>query len=285
MLDLETFKLRAKNLYPPSSLERKEIVLRLYDRFLKNKGLQPNLESLNLWLDDLLQHGLSNSTLTVYTYDVLSYFEIMMLDVDDKKLKLLKKRLPPQKIGEVDFLTDEEIAKLIEATPSPTRKLIYILCYTYARRLGEVLNLTRQDVNFENNTITFKIFKKKREEKATFDLEPWIKELIIKYNRFLGENKLFERTKRAIDIAFKKDCEKAGIKPQGRNLRPHILRHSRITSLRNRGIPLDFVSKFLARHSRFDITVRFYRGVTEQEKISIPKAEEIFKLNRVENYT
>ena len=50
------------------------------------------------------------------------------------------------------------------------------------------------------------------------------------------------------------------------------------SSIRNRGVILDLVSKFVARHStRFDTTVQFYRGITEEEKVSIPKAEEIFK--------
>lgn len=277
MLDIKTFKLRAKDLYPKPCLQRKEIVLKQYDSFLEKNGLQPSLESLNLWLDDLLKRGLSSSTLGVYTYDVLSYFEIMMFDIDEKKLKLLKKRLPPRSVGEVDFLTDDEVASLITKTPSPIRRLIYALCYAYARRLGEVLSLTRKDLDLQNGTITFTILKKKREEKATYEVEPWIKEMLLKYDNILGKERLFEITARAVEMAFKRDCKRAGIESRGRDLRPHILRHSRITSLRNKGVPLDLVSKHVARHSRFDTTVQFYRGITEEEKVSIPKAEEIFK--------
>lgn len=277
MLDIKTFKLRAKELYPKAGLQRKEVVLKQYDGFLEKNGLQPGLESLNLWLDALLKRGLSSSTLGVYTYDVLSYFELMMFDIDDKKLKLLKKRLPPRDVGEVDFLTDDEVARLITRTLSPIRRLIYALCYAYARRLGEVLALTRKDVDLEKGTITFTILKKKREEKATYEVEPWIKEMLVKYDNILGKQRLFEITARAVEMAFKRDCQKAKIEPRGRDLRPHILRHSRITSLRNRGVPLDLVSKFVARHSSFDTTVQFYRGITEEEKVSIPKAEEIFK--------
>ncbi|MEM3754012.1 MAG: site-specific integrase [Candidatus Micrarchaeaceae archaeon] len=277
MLDIKTFTLRAKDLYPKSCLQRKEVVLKQYDSFLEKNGLQPSLESLNLWIDDLLKRGLSSSTLGVYTYDVLSYFELMMLDLDERKLKLLKKRIPPRSVGEVDFLTDDEVARLITNTPSPIRRLIYALCYTYARRLGEVLALTRKDLDLENGIITFAILKKKREEKATYELEPWIKEMLLKYDNILGKERLFERTARAVEIAFKRDCKRAGIQSRGRDLRPHILRHSRITSLRNKGVPLDLVSKYVARHSRFDTTVQFYRGITEEEKVSIPKAEEIFK--------
>jgi len=277
MLDLKTFRLRAKNIFPETSLERKLIVLRQYESFLKKNGLQPNLESLNLWLDDLLKRRLSNSTLNVYAYDVLSYFEIMMFDLDEKKLKLLKKRLPPRDTKEVDFLTEDEVARLITGTLSPVRRLIYALCDSYARRLGEVLALRKGDIDLEKNTITFTILKKKREEKATYELEGWIKEVLLKYDDILGKGKLFEITERALEIGFKKDCKRAGIEPKGRNLRPHILRHSRVTSLRERGVPLDTVSKHIVRHSSYDVTVRFYRGITEAEKGSIPKAEEIFK--------
>jgi len=225
MLDLETFRLRAESIFPKTSLDRKMIVLRQYESFLRRSGLQPNLESLNLWLDELLKRGLSSSTLSVYTYDVLSYFELMMHDIDERKLKLLKKRLPPRNVGEVDFLTDDEVARLIASTPSPIRRLIYALCYAYARRLGEVLALTKKDVDLEKDTITFTIMKKRREEKATYELEPWIKEMLLKYESILGKNRLFEITARAVEIGFKKDCSRAGIEARGRNLRPHILRH------------------------------------------------------------
>ena len=278
MLDLETFRLRSKAIYPENCLQRKLIVLKQYDDFLEKNGLKPGLDSLNLWLDELLKRGLSNNTLRAYFYDVLSYFEIMMVEVDEKKLRLVKKRLPPSKTKEVDFLTEEEVARLINRTPSPIRKLIYAIMYSYGRRLGEVLLLTRKDVDLNKNTITFTILKKRSGERATYELEEWIKEMIIKYDKMLGRDKLFEITERAIEIAFKKDCKRAGIEPKGRSLRPHILRHSRISHLREAGVPLDVVSKFVARHSRFDTTVQFYRAVTEEEKVSIPKAEEVLKL-------
>ena len=277
MLDLETFKLRAKGVFPRKSLERKLIVLRKYDSFLEMKNLQPSLESLNVWLDELVKSGLSSSTMRVYAYDVLSYFDLMMLEVDEKKLKLLKKRLPTPSVKAVDFLTEDEVAKLITLTPSPIRRMIYALCYAYARRLGEVLALTWKDVDLENNKVTFTILKKKREERATYELELWIRDMLIKYKEILGKEKLFEITERGVEKGFKKDCERVGIEANGRRLRVHILRHSRITSLRERGVPLDVVSKFLARHSRFDTTIVYYRGVTEEEKVSIPKAEEIFR--------
>lgn len=275
VLDIDTFILRAKNIYSEQSLRHKEIVLRKYDKFLEERGLKPGIESLNLWVDELIKSGLSSNSIYVYVYDVLSYFDLMMIDVDEKKLRMLKRRIQPRTIKQVEFLTDDEVASLISNTHSPIRKLIYALCYAYARRLGEVLSLTRSDIDLNNDTITFTILKKKSNERATYRLEPWIKEMLIKYDSFLGKDKLFNITDRAVEIGFKKDCMRAGIKPNGRNLRPHILRHSRITSLREKGVPLDLISKYLAKHSRYDVTIQFYRGVTEEEKISIPEAGEV----------
>jgi site-specific recombinase XerD len=60
-------------------------------------------------------------------------------------------------------------------------------------------------------------------------------------------------------------------------LRPHILRHTRITLLREVGVPLDVISKFLARHSSISTTASFYMGVTDEMKSMIPKVQDLFK--------
>ena len=274
-LDLRTFELRARSIYPEPSVRRKLLVLGLYERFLEEKGFEPSVESLSAWIDELIEEGYSSSTVRAYAYDVLSYFDLMMIEVDDRKLKLLKKRLPPAGAGKVDYLTDEEVSKLIINTVNPVRKLIYSIMYSYARRLGEVLALTWNDIDLERGTITFRILKKRREERATYEVEPWIKEMMLKYRDFLGKDRLFEITGRAVEMGFKRDCVRAGIEPRGRRLRVHILRHSRITSLRERGVPLDVVSKYLARHSRFDTTVQFYLGSSAESISRIPRAGEV----------
>jgi len=276
MLDLKTFMLRAKNVYPPSTLEKKLLVLKKYDEFLEEQGLKPGLESLSLWLDHLTEQGLSEGSLKIYCYHVLSYFELLMMDLDPQKLKFLKRRLPSQDVGEVDFLSEEEVARIIDGAYIP-HKLIYALMYTYARRLGEVLLLTRKDIDFENDMITFRIIKKRKNETATFKLEGWIKDMLREYLQSVQGDQVFPITARAVQIDFKRTCRRLGIEEQGRRLTPHILRHSRITHLRDRGVPLDVVSKRIARHSRFDTTIKFYRGITEREEASIPEAGKILE--------
>jgi integrase len=131
----------------------------------------------------------------------------------------------------------------------------------------------------ERNTITFPILKKKSGEYATYPLEEMIRDLIVKYVETWGVegDRLFDITPRAVEIGFKKDCERAGIEPNGRRLRFHLLRHSRVTMLRERGVPLDVISKFLVRHSSISTTASFYVGVTDEMKSAIPKAQDLFK--------
>jgi len=274
-LDLETFRLRAETVYPKTTVRRKLVSVSKYDSFLSSRGLKPGLESLAAWVDELRKSGVSPRTVSAYARDVLTYFDFMMLDVDERRLKMFKKMLPPVRLDMADFLTKDEVERLIKTTTDLRRKIIYLLMFAYARRLGEVLNAT---VDFERNTVTFPILKKKSGETATYPLEPKIRELLEEYMQYVKGRKLFNITPRAVEIGFKKDCERAGIEPNGRRLRPHILRHTRITLLREAGVPLDVISKFLARHSSITTTVSFYMGVTEEMKAAIPKAEDMLKL-------
>lgn len=275
-LDLETYRLRAQAAYSPATVEKRLIILRRYAEFLRERGLEPGAESLMLWLDELQRSGYSPATVSAYAHAVLSYFELMLVPIDERALRAVRRRLPPLGAGQVDYLTEEEVARLLQAAP-PHRKLIYALMYAYARRLGEVLSLTWRDVDLERGTITFTILKRRRPERATYALEPWIAEMIRAYRHLLGAERLFPLTERAVERAFKRDCARAGIEPRGRRLRPHVLRHSRATSLAARGVPIDVVSKHVLRHSKLETTVRFYRAVTEEEVRRIPSAGEVLE--------
>jgi len=272
--------LRASSTYPSSSLSKKRSVLGRYGEFLEKAGGEPGLESLQLWVDELTRDGMRPGSISSYSYDVLNYFEVMMMDLNERMLRGFKRRLPRRarrEMGEVGFLKEEEVARLLGASMPPERRLVYSLMYSYARRIGEVLGLNRDDVDLEANTITFNIEKKSHTERATYRLEPWLRDMLAEFMGPIGKGGVFKLKKRALEMAFKKLCRKAGINEEGRRLVPHILRHSRATHLRNRKVPLDVVSKSVLRHSSIQTTVAFYRGITEEEKDEIPGADEIFK--------
>ena len=284
-LDLDTFMLRARQMYTGSSLSRKKSVLKRYDEFLGKTGGDPGIESLQslqLWVDEMTRRGMYSGTVGLYAKDVLSYFDVMMIDMNERALRMFKKRLPKQVVGEVDFLTEEEVVNLLNTRYGYQHDLIYALMYAYARRDGEVLALNWSDVDLEAGTVTFLIEKKKKDappEEATYDIEPWIRERLETYMEVVTERRgpVFSLKVRALETAFKKVCRKAGIKENDRKLVPHILRHSRATHISARGTPIEVVSKKVVRHSNVNTTLRFYRGITEEEVMAIPRSGEIFK--------
>jgi len=276
MLDLETFKSRASRIYSASTLRRKLYVLKLYDEFLSSRRLTPSVESLALWMDEL-GRTVDPSSIGVYARDVLSYFDIMLIDVDERKLRSLKMMIPRVSLKQAEYLSVEEVRRLIDTARYPY-KLIYALAYSYARRLGEVLGAS---VDLEAGTVTFPILKRRSGETATFTLEPWIKGMIEEYIKpyikeyIIGKGRLFYLTPRAVEIAFKRDCVRAGIEPKGRKLRVHMLRHARTTHLMERGVPLEIISKTLVRHVNIGTTFQFYSAPTEKMAERIPRADEI----------
>jgi len=222
MLDLETFASRASRVYSESTLRRKLYVLRMYGEFLRSRGLKPGVESLARWMDELSRSGLSPQSIGVYARDVLSYFNIMLVDLDERKLRSLRSMIPRVSFRRAEYLTVDEVRRLIGVARYPYR-LIYALAYAYARRLSEVLSAR---VDLKSNTVTFRLVKQRAGSEVTFSLEPWIREMVEEYVRLAGaRDRLFDVTPRAVEIAFRNDCRRAGVEARGRRLRFHILRH------------------------------------------------------------
>ena len=275
MLDLRTFKLRSKYVYSPVTLKKKLSVLKEFDRFLKINKLPLDAHSVGLFMDYLMRSKLSPKSISTYMHDVFSYFDIMDIDIDERSIKRIKKRMPKGfTSSEAEYLEPEEVRKIIEGSP-PIYKLIFTLMYRYGRRLSEVLSLKKSDVNLKSMTITFPILKKKTPETAVYKLDPDIADSLRYYMDSVIGNKLFPVSSRAVEIAFKRICKAVGVRPKGRKLRPHLLRHSCATTLRDLGVPLDIIGKHILRHSNVQTTYSYYLGVSNSMRESIPDLKEM----------
>lgn len=270
MIDLEGFRLRASRVYSKATLSRKLSVLRMYGEFLRSKGMEPGPESLAAWMDELSKR-LSPQSVAVYARDVMSYFDLMLLDVDERKLRAVKRTIPPVSLRPAESMTADEVRRLIEVA-EPPYKLLYALMFAYARRLSEAL---RARLDLRSNTVSFPIAKKRGEEWATFQLEPWIRRIAEEHSKLYPLDEPFDVTPRAVEVAFKRHLAKAGIRPGGRRLRPHVLRHSRLTLSVERGAPLEVVSKVLARHASVRTTYQFYLSSTEGLAERVPSGGEL----------
>jgi len=273
VIDLKTFVSRASSIYSKATLKRKIKVLKMYDKFLEENNLKPGVESLAKWMD-YMRDKVSNQSLGVYAKDVISYFDIMLMDIDDRKIKSLKMMIPRPSFKQPDVLTAEEVRRIIEVSDYPY-KLIFALSFTYARRLNEVLNCK---VDLEKKKIIFPILKRKREEYAEFEIEPWIREMIEEYLELYpkaSQKNLFKISDRAVEIAFKRYCKEAGINMKGRKITFHSLRHSIISILVERGVPIEIIGKVLAKHVSISTTYQYYTSPTKGMMEKIPRVQDI----------
>jgi integrase len=272
MLDLEGFRLRASRVYSEATLRRKLSVLRAYGEFLEATGMELGPESLAKWMDELSKtKRLSPQSVAVYARDVLSYFDLMLLDVDERKVRAVRRTIPPVSLRPAESLTADEVRRLLEVAEPPYR-LLFALMFAYARRLTEAL---RARIDLASNTVSFPLLKKRGEEWATFPLEGWVRRLAEEHAKYYPLERPFPVTPRAAELAFKRFCRLAKIAPRDRRLRPHMLRHSRLTLSVERGVPLEVVSKVLARHANVRTTYQFYLASTKGMAERVPSAEEI----------
>jgi integrase len=124
-----------------------------------------------------------------------------------------------------EILTEREIAEMILATKNFKHKLIIMLLYESGMRAGELLNLEKNGISFDNDgavvTANGKTGMRKIRiiETAKF-LKP--------YCDLIDGNKLFDISKQMLLKIVRNAGEKAGI---NKRIYSHLLRHSRATHL------------------------------------------------------
>lgn len=176
--------------------------------------------------------------------------------------------LPRRPAPEVEYLTNEEIQKVLDATQTHTfaglrlRALIELLLST-GMRISEALSLRRQA--FEADVQEAEIVGKGKRKRFVF-FSPrcrfWVREYL---NRRIDDDcALFVTTgfpvrpfKREDVHRFFADLkQKAGLT---KKFTPHILRHTFCTLLRNNGADISHI-KDLAGHQNIQTTARYYLG-------------------------
>jgi len=161
-----------------------------------------------------------------------------------------------------EILTKEEIRKMLEVTSNIKHKLILKVLYGCGLRVGEIINLQKKDINFEEGLVHVKLAKGKKDrfvkipEKLEEELENYCKinndEIIFPSNR---GGKL---TKKTIGKIVENAAAKAGIKKE---VYPHLLRHSFATHLLESGVDLRIIQKLLG-HSDIK-TTQIYTQISQ----------------------
>jgi integrase len=179
------------------------------------------------------------------------------------------------------FLSYDEANKLLNAlkTKSPQLHDICLLSLYCGLRMGEILNLRGQDLDFENGLIHVADPKNKHPRKAymTTTVKEMLKsrepespgELVFKSRK--GEkidsvSRTFERT--VEDLGFNK-----GIKDPRQKIVAHSLRHTFASWLALQGEPIQVIAELLG-HRTLAMTMRYSHLTQDHRKAAIGRLEE-----------
>ena len=192
----------------------------------------------------------------------VSYCQLPDLDAEDLKRPKKSKKLPV-------VLSREEIIDLIQVTKNLKHRAIIGLLYSCGLRIGELLQLQVNSLDFDRNSLRVNQGKGRKDRNVVMShvLKPLMLNYLSTYKPqlFVIEGRdggPYSAT--SIRQFLKKSCKLAGIKKQ---VTPHVLRHSYATHLMENGVDLRHIQLLLG-HAKPETTM-IYTHVAHKDLMQI----------------
>ena len=209
--------------------------------------------------------NISASHQRIILASITKFYELVL----EKRINL--KHLYPQRkeYKLPNYLTFNEVTKLIDITTNLKHKSIIMLLYSGGLRLSEVINIKITDIDSNSMTITIRKAKGKEERQVMLS-ESFLqifRQYCLKYQPscyvFEGQNNL-QYSGRSIQQIVKQSALKSGI---NKKVSPHILRRSFATHLLKAGTDIRSVQQLLG-HNHLN-TTKIYTQSTDVSKNKI----------------
>lgn len=251
--------------------ERKNHFLSFCDEFGHRPINQIGKNELLAWFKKIKeQDDLSDRTLNTVKSNINAFFKFLIDDgiISDSPVSKVKfeRKPPPRRIRVV--LSIDEVKQVLENAKNSSPKILYpflfAAAYTGARR-GEILNLKKNDVDFQMGLMHFRNTKngEDRSIRIPKSLEIFLTEYLASHDSEFAfpdpEGKMMgrQRLQRAIR-RFKKHF------PIGKNWGPHSLRHSFAYNYLKLGGQMYQLQAILG-HKSIDVTVDTYGQIGAQD--------------------
>ncbi len=207
----------------------------------------------------LLSQEKARNTIRLKHMSLRFFFsEILKSQLEFEEIPMMKKEKQLPKV-----VSKEKIKLIIDSCSNLKHKLIVKFLYSSGLRLSELLNLKRNNIDFDTKFIWVK--KGKGVKDRITLLSPSLKNDLLKYysNTDFKTGYIFEgRNGKISKKSVQKILERAG-KKTGIKIHPHMLRHSFATHLLEQGTDIRYIQKLLGHSS--SSTTEIYTHVANKD--------------------
>lgn len=164
-----------------------------------------------------------------------------------EQIEALKKQLPKKERKPKKFpvaISEEEFIKLMKYTKKKHHKLAFLLGFASGLRISEIIHLEPRHISLQEKLIT--IEQGKGHKDRTVPLPKGFQENYLKLLPINCGN-------RALELAFRRCCLKAGLLENKPKLHFHSLRHGFATTAISKGVPIHHIRTLLG-HSNISTT-------------------------------
>lgn len=301
-MEIETYRERISRQVSDSTVASRISAIKSLNSFVG--GGDPSPDDVAEWVDHLSEkHSngeIKASTIRQYVRAVDNYLEVIEGEYDT--IEHVKRTLPDNDVDHGDYMDNEEWEQFLGAARSLENELMVKLLYYYARRPTEILLLNKEDIDLDENTITFNILKKKdnslphlitedsrhRVMRATFEILPEVEDELERYLKYSAEAKetiKLEENNEIVDelevtplfqgnqgrysyetlrLRIKKIAKRAGL---SKNITPKSERHSRATHLDWEGESPEEISRHQLLHGPNSDSIKNYIHEKEEDEV------------------
>jgi len=185
-----------------------------------------------------------------------------------------------------EFVFSKEKAKIKNAIPNNDQlvlfyskleyqtQIIFLTLVTSGLRIGEILSLNRDDINYETNMIdASKVHKSDTKSSWISFVTSEVSELIQIYVKSLHDDKLFPVSYKTVQENFQKVSKETGIK-----IKPHLLRTIFTEKCTQTGLEEKYIDAFCGRMSQNIIRKHYTDYSPEAMRRHYNKAEPFLRL-------
>ncbi len=243
--------IKLKN-YSKETLKSYSTHIKKYFEFLK--GETPNFQNAKSYILKKLEKNDPSSV-----HHSIFAIEYFFKNILNQKIYIPK---PKRNKTIPVILTKEEIKFMINVTSNIKHKLILKLLYGCGLRVSEIINLQKEDINFNEKLIHIKLAKEKKDrfvkipDSIYAELESYCK--LSSEKILFPSNRSGKLTKKTIGKIVENAAKKTQIKKE---VYPHLLRHSFATHLLEAGTDLRVIQKLLG-HSDIK-TTQIYAQISQ----------------------